>query len=325
MGRTGRRGFHHRWSERTLKVNKRRQDRDRTFLVGVTAAVLLVAGCASSPPPGSAPAVPAASAVAPLPAMHETPVPEGNWRECRLARCEPDPVLSRRVEELLASCSALFRDGSGSDAIVEMEMGLDQGLRHPLLLVTLGQLYNMAGQGEPGLMPNEGPAADVGDWKRNQKRLLGRARTLLGEALAERPDDAAIDYLLADAARTAGDLAQADSLAARGRTKCTGGRSFRALELYQQLNRYPAQYRGGAAPVYPPSAMARGLSGDVVLDLLLDPDARVRQVVAISSPGEALTAAGAAAVHGGEFTPARLGKYPVWSWLRVTFSFNLDG
>lgn len=306
-------------------MSKSGQDRNRTSAAILVTGVLLAAGCASSPPTGSIPAVPVRSPDVSLQAMHETPAPEGNWRECRLARCEPDPVLSRRVEELLASSSALFRDGSGSDAIVEMEMGLKQGLRHPLLLVTLGQLYIMAGQGEPGLMPNEGPAADVGNWRRNQKRLLGRARDLLDEALAERPDDAAIDYLLADAARTAGDLAMADSLAARGRTKCTGGRSFRALELYQQLNRYPAQYRGGAAPVYPPSAMAEGLSGDVVLDLLVDPDARVRQVEAISSPGEALTAAGAAAVVEGEFTPARLGKYPVWSWCRVTFSFNLEG
>ena len=37
--------------------------------------------------------------------------------------------------------------------MIEMEMGLEAGYRHPLMLLTLGQLYLMAGQGDPDLLP----------------------------------------------------------------------------------------------------------------------------------------------------------------------------
>ncbi len=256
--------------------------------------------------------------------LHEIPAPEGPWREHRLARCKPYAAVPNRVERYLGTCSELFRDGSGSDGMIELEMALDAGVRHPLVLLTLGQLYLMAGQGEPGLMPNEGPAADVGDWPRNQRRLLGRAHRLLQEAAQGRPDDAAVDYLLADVARAQGDFEKAGELVSRGMDKCTGGRSFRILEQYQQLHHYPAKYLGGAAPVYPPAALESRLSGDVVLDVLLDPAGRFRQAVTVSSPGPALTAAALTALHGGNFTASRVGKYPVWSWLRVTITFNLD-
>ncbi len=291
-------------------------------LPGALALILGLVACA--PAPGSRPLATAPAAQDAWD-LHETPVPAGNWREHHLSRCGHEAPVPADVEALLGTCSELFRDHSGSDAIVELEMGLEQGMDHPLLLLTLGQLYVMAGQGEPDLMPNEGPAADVGDWKRNQRRLLGRARVLLERVRAGRPDDAAIDYLLADALRAGGDPAAADSVAALGRAKCTGGRSFRIMELYQQLNRYPAKYLGGAAPEFPAEALAAGQEGDVVVDLLLDPDARVRQAVVVSSPADALSGAALTALRSGTFTASRIGKYPVWSWLRVTLAFNLAG
>jgi len=49
----------------------------------------------------------------------------------------------------------------------------------------------------------------------------------------------------------------------------------------------------------------------------------VRQVVVVSSPGRALSEAAEKSLKSGDFEVARLGKYPVWSWLRVTTSFNL--
>ncbi len=287
----------------------------------------LLAGYGCAPGPGATrpglPAQTAAPADAPAP-LHEVPVPPGKWREHRLARCRPDSAVAYKVEKYLGTCAELFRGGSGSDGMIELEMALDAGVRHPLILLTLGQLYLMAGQGEPGLMPNEGPAADVGDWTRNQKRLLGRAKLLLTEAGEGRPDDAAVDYLLADVARAGGDFEGAAALVARGMTKCTGGRSFRILQQYQDLHHYPARYLGGPGPEFPQEALDKGLSGDVVLDLLLDPAGSVRQAVVVSSPGDCLSEAAAAALRGGNFSPAKVGKYPVWAWLRVTIAFNLE-
>lgn len=292
-------------------------------LAWLPAALVLrmVAGCAPPPAPATAPPTtpPSVSELA------ETPVPDGPWRPHRLARCAAeDRDVPSRVERYLGLSSEFFRDGSGSDGMIELEMALDAGLRHPLLLVTLGQLYLMAGQGEPSLLPTEGPAADVGDWTRNRRRLLARAQTLLEEAAATRPDDAAVDYLLADVARARGDQAAAASLAARGMAKCTGGRSFALLQLYQVLNRYPARYLGGPTPEYPAASLAAGRQGDVELDVLLDPTGAVRQVVVVASPAADLTAAAAASLRAGAFEAARVGKYPIWAWLRVTTAFHLS-
>jgi hypothetical protein len=208
--------------------------------------------------------------------------------------------------------------------MIEMEMGLEAGYRHPLMLLTLGQLYLMAGQGDPDLLPVEGPAADVGDWDRNRDRLLQRAEDLLQEAAPSRPDDAAVDYLLADVARARGRLEEAAELMAAGMTKCTGGRSFAILWQYQQLNNYPARYLGGPSPEYPQSEVQKEVTGDVVLDVLLAPDGGIRQVEEVASPSGALTRAATASLRKGGFEASRVGKYPIWSWLRVTTAFNLD-
>jgi TonB-like protein len=206
-----------------------------------------------------------------------------------------------------------------------LELGLEAGIRHPLLLLTLGQLYLLAGQGDPALLPVEGPAADVGNWSRNRQRLLGRARDLLRECGEARPDDAAIDYLLADVARAGERFEEAIELARTGETKCTGGRSFRVMKQYQLLNDYPTKYLGGPPPEYPQRALSAGLTGDVILDLLVSPRAEVMQVVVVESPSEDLTRAAEASLFRGTFEAARIGKYPIWSWLRVKTAFNLEG
>lgn len=297
-----------------------------------TAAVLLTilvaaAGCATAPaPPAPATAPPAVEPVAAAPAdLSEVPAPPGAWREHRLARCRADLEVPAGVEKLLSAASELHRERSGSDAIVELELALSRGERHPLLLAALGQFYLLAGQGEPSLLPKEGPARDVGDWKRNQERLLGRARLLLSEAAAAWDDDAGLDYLLADVARAAGDTIRAADLVASAAGKCTGGRTFGLMRFYQQLNRYPARHEGGPAPDYPAEAMENREQGEVVVDLLLDPAAAVRQVHIVSSPSASLSESAAACLRAGRFTAARLGKYAVWSWLRVTVAFRLEG
>ena len=175
------------------------------------------------------------------------------------------------------------------------------------------------------MLPVEGPAADVGDWDRNRTRLLRRAARLLQEAAETRLDDAAVDYLLADVARAGGDQARAAELVASGMLKCTGGRSFGILWQYQKLNNYSPRYLGGSSPEFPQAALNKGVEGDVVLDILLSPAGEVRQFAVVESPGESLTRAAEASLRKGRFEAARVGKYPIWSWLRVTTAFNLEG
>lgn len=282
--------------------------------------LLTLVACAPAPPTESGPGPDPAAAWG----MNEKPVPEGPWREHRLSHCREDTDVPGEVEKYLGICSEYFRDGSGSDGMIEMEFGLEAGHRHSLMLFTLGQLYMMAGQGRPELLPVEGPAADTGNWERNKARLLGRARDLLTEARDKRPDDAAVEFLLADVERAAGNLDTAEVHQLSGTEKCTGGRSYRILRQYQQLNRYPAKYRGGPPPIYPDTAARKGISGDVVCDLLLDPAGRVRQIVVVDSPAASLSQAAENSLREGEFEVARIGKYPVWSWLRVTTAFNLS-
>lgn len=291
--------------------------------VAALALLVWLAGCAAAPDHpathGSGPdAVPRWE-------FDETAPPDGDFRFHRLARCPEDGAVPGRVERYLGIASEFYRDGSGSDGMIELELGLADGLRHPLMLLTLGQLYLMAGQGDPALLPVEGPAADVGDWPRNRRRLLGRARDLLLECQESRPDDAAVDYLLADVARAAGRFDEAAELVWAGEQKCTGGRSFRILQGYQQLGNYAPKYLGGPAPDYPAAALAAGIVGDVVLDLLLDPRGNVRQAVVVASPDPALTRAAENSLAAGAFEAARIGKYAVWSWLRVRTAFQLEG
>ncbi len=292
------------------------------------AALALAAGCAPTVPGPGPGAAPPPAAPAPAPAvvdLDETPAPVGAWREHRLARCRHDREIPAGVESLLALLSEFHRQRSGADGMVEMELAYARGERHPLALVALGQLYLLAGQGEPSLLPNEGPARDVGSWERNRPRLLARARLLLEEAGRSWEDDAGIDYLLADVARAVGDTTLAAAHVAAAAGKCTGGRSFGLMQFYQQLNRYPARHEGGPAPVYPPAALDARAQGEVVVDLLLDPVADVRQVRVVSAPSPDLADAAAVCLRQGRFTPSRLGKYAVWSWLRVTVAFRLDG
>lgn len=283
----------------------------------------LLSGCAA------APERPVDGSAAPEPVgrwdLAETPAPDGYLRLHVLERCRVQEAVPPAVERYLGLASELFRDGSGSDGMIELELGLADGIRHPLMLLTLGQLYLMAGQGDPALLPVEGPAADVGDWSRNQRRLLDRARSLLVECGESWPDDAAVDYLLADVDRAAGRFDEAAERVWAGEQKCTGGRSFRILKGYQQLGDYEPKYLGGPPPVYPAAALEAGITGDVVLDLLLDPRGDVRQAVVVESPDPSLSEAAQNSLAAGAFEAGRIGKYAVWSWLRVRTAFKLEG
>lgn len=278
-----------------------------------------VVGCASSNKAPRSAADPAAISGA----MKEIVAPDGVFREHVLTRCLVPEDVPTATEKYLAACAAMFREGSGSDGMIEMELGLSSGHRHPLMLMTLGQLYLLAGQGNPDLLPVEGPAADLGSYALNKPRLLARAKKLLDEAGEGRPDDGAVDYLLADVARAGGKLDEASAWTLSAQQKCTGGRSFRMLRMYQQLYEYPPRHRGGPAPEYPQAAVNAGVAGEVVLDLLLSPAGEVRQYEVVASPGKSLTRAAWQSLQNGDFEAARVGKYGVWSWLRVTTAFNL--
>lgn len=294
----------------------------------LAASMIAVVACApTAPRPAAGPVIlPAAPPPTPSKAdLTEIPAPVGAWREHRLARCRDDLEIPAGVEKLLSLVSELHRERSGRDGMVEMELAYARGERHPLVLAALGQFYLLAGQGEPSLLPREGPARDVGNWERNRPRLLGRARMLLEEAGRSWDDDAGIDYLLADVARAGGDTTTAAARVAAAADKCTGGRTIGLMQFYQQLNRYPARHEGGPAPVYPAAARRDREQGEVVVDLLLDPLATVRQAHIVEAPSSALADAAATCLRGGRFAPARVGKYAVWSWLRVTVAFRLEG
>ena len=296
----------------------------RSILLGILPTIFLC-GCAATSGPRGGSAVTGNSACLEGDSLSEKPGPDGPWRPHRLAHCAEDVDVPPTVERYLGTCSEYFRHGSGSDGMIELEIALEEGIRHPLLLLTLGQLYLLAGQGDPALLPAEGPAADVGDWPRNKRRLLSRARKLLLECAEGRPDDAAVDFLLADVARAGEQFSEAAELVLRGEAKCTGGRSFRVMKLYQELNDYPPSYLSSPPPEYPEQALWDGVTGEVVLDLLLNPTGQVRQAVEVSSPSPDLTRAAEASLCRGIFESARIGKYPLWSWLRVKTAFNLEG
>ncbi len=255
--------------------------------------------------------------------LSEVPVAQGLDRVHCFAHCRNGETVPQKVEKVLGICSELFRHGSGSDGMIELEMALDEGNRHPLILITLGQLYLMGGQGDPDLRPVEGPAADVGNWERNKKRLLGRSRKLLSEAGQHLPADGAIDFLLADVARAEGDFYHADELVFSATGKCLQGRSLQIMRMYQQLSVKPPEMIRGDGPIYPEGSLIKGISGPVELDLLISPQGEIRQAVVVSSPAEDLSLAAAAGLFRSYFQPGKIGKYPVWSWLRVTTKFNI--
>ncbi len=292
--------------------------RGRLVLLGLVA---ILAGCATSPPSS-----PVGDAVGDAPERFiESPVPDGPWRPHVLLRCAgPEDSLPRRAATALRESNELFGFGEGGDAIVALELYLQGGgRREGMLLLTLAQLYVLAGQGAPDLVPFEGPAADTGDWPENRRRFLARAEALLDEARVLRADDAVVEYLWADACRARGDTASARTHHDAALTLCTLPSSFAVLDLHQHLGRHAAVFLDGPAPEYPDEAARRGVQGVVVQDLLVTPGGRVAQVVGVAVPNGALGRAAAAAHGRARYRPARIGKYPIWSWVRVESSFNL--
>ena len=285
------------------------------LIVGMT---LVAGGCAPVPePPQPSPVEEA------LDQWREEPVPQGTWRPHLLKRCRELDRMSPDGEAVLAQCWDLYQVREGSDAIMTLELYLAERTREGLILLALGQLYLMAGQGEPVLLPSEGPAADVGDWPRNKVRLLNRAEKLLREVAEMRPDDSAVEFLLADVARARGDSVTAHRADQTGLHKCTLPRSFEILRQFQELHLRPARITVAPEPDYPEMALQKGIQGEVTLDLLISPAGQVMQVETLSSPTQSLTIAASNAMRNASFEPARVGKYPIWAWLQVPTRFSI--
>ncbi len=279
------------------------------------AGLIAVAAVGCAPPPST-------TTDATTPSTREVPPPDGPWRPHLLRSCadldtRPLDTVSRQA---LDTAWDLFRSGEGADAVAELEFHLEERPRPGgLVLLTLAQLYVMAGQGVPDVAPREGPAASDGDWDADRERYLTRALDVLDRCRSRRPDDAVVDYLAGDAERARGRMEEAAELVASARRKCSYPASFEILRRYQDLQHVPATQETPVSPVWP-SGVTRG--GEVVLDLLIAPDGRVAQVETVRRPGRLLGEAAAAAFADAGFEPARVGKYELWSWQRVIVDFH---
>ncbi len=252
----------------------------------------------------------------------EVPPPDGEWRPLRLARCARDGGVDDAVVASLALAGRLFEQGSGGDAVAELESCLREHAEAPDVMLTLGQLYLLAALGSGAVVPREGPAARTGDRVRDQAAWLGRSATLLTAAGDLRPDDGVVDYLLAEVARARGDLETAMATELRGMRKCSWEESLEVVRRYQRARTYPAQLTSPIQPAYPDQARQKKRQGRVQLDLLINPEGRVVQVEIVEGD-TLLAAAAAAAAPDAGYQAARVGLYPVWAWLRVSVDFRM--
>lgn len=254
----------------------------------------------------------------------EVAPPDGPWRPHRLARCADPIATDPAVQQELAEAAGHFARGNGGDAVAQLEGCLREHGDAPDLLLTLGQLYLLAALGREAVVPREGPAARTGRADLDREAWLGRSQFLLAAAGGRRPDDAVVDYLLAEVARERGDLETAMATELRAMRKCTHAGSLAIVRRYQRVQDYPALVTSPIVPAYPQEARERRRQGRVVLDLLLDPEGRVAQVETVAGD-PVLAAAAAAAAPDAGYQAARVGLYPIWSWLRVTVDFRLRG
>lgn len=75
---------------------------------------------------------------------------------------------------------------------------------------------------------------------------------------------------------------------------------------------------------YPPEARKRGISGAVIMNLLIDTLGKVREVSLIEGPAAELNAAALAAAKGFQFSPAMIRDKPVAVRIRYVYRFVLE-
>jgi len=75
---------------------------------------------------------------------------------------------------------------------------------------------------------------------------------------------------------------------------------------------------------YPPLAKKNSIEGDVVMNLLIDKDGRVKDVQLVKGPGYGLNEAAMEAVYQFKFKPAKVGDDPVAIRTPYIYEFRLD-
>ena len=100
--------------------------------------------------------------------------------------------------------------------------------------------------------------------------------------------------------------------------------SIDLLRGLRGLGRRAARVLEPIVPEYPQECVQRGIQGEVVLDLLIDPQGRVCEVVVAGAADKELARAARNAAVDGGYQAAQVGYYPVWSWLRVPVRFTLE-
>jgi len=254
----------------------------------------------------------------------ELPVPEGPWRLHQLSRCaRPAPPLAGE-QAVLDEALELFGLGNGADAVVVLEDGLTRMPRSPWLRLMLAQIYILAGQGEPHCLPYQGPAAPRGHWPDDRRRLLENADRLLADLAGSWSDDGIVWFLRADAARALDVPEIAGEYDLAGRQRCSRRETLDFVAGLRDLGRKPAELLTGIAPVYPEACLRKRIEGTVVLDLLVDPQGRVAESVTVNRVDSRLAGAAAEAAEEAGYQAARVGYYPVWSWIQVSVRFALD-
>ncbi|MEZ4387596.1 MAG: TonB family protein [Candidatus Krumholzibacteriia bacterium] len=258
-----------------------------------------------------------------LPAT-EVPPPDGPWRAYRLQRCDHPAPPPPAVRAILDEARELFDLQNGGDAVVVLEDGLRREPTSAWIRLFLAQIYILAGQGEPHCLPSGGPAAPRGDWPADRRRCLERADRLLGQLAATWPDDGIVWFLRADAARALDDPEAASEDDLQGRRCCTRLESLEFIADLRDLQRKPGELITPIAPEYPEACLRKRITGRVELDLLVDPEGRVAESVALGRADRRLQAAAAEAARDAGFQAARVGYYPIWSWIRVSVNFTLE-
>jgi TonB family protein len=298
------------------------------LVTGLAATGLAATGQATTWPatagPGTGPASTGLLAPAAAVAAEVAPRHGGDWRPHRLARCGRHLPPSGPPRAALEEALELFHLRNGGDAAVVLELGLEANPRSPWLLLLLAQIYLLAGQGEPHCLPSSGQAEPQGDWPRDRARLLDLADARLRELSGVWPDDALVAFLRADVARARDDHAAAAELDMRGRTLCTHMASLDLIRDLRDLRLRAPRVIAPIAPQYPAACVREEVTGEVLLDLLVDPQGRIAEVVVVDSPDRRLSAAAGAAARDAGYQAAQVGYYPVWAWLRVPVVFTLE-
>lgn len=101
-----------------------------------------------------------------------------------------------------------------------------------------------------------------------------------------------------------------------------GGVTFHPFNL-SQLDEQPA-IKYSSRPVYPESMRRLGLSGEAMIDFIVDPNGNVRNATAVHSSNREFEEAACAAVSRWSFRPGRKGGRAVFVHMQIPIVFTLN-